>query len=172
MSVCSALLLRVRSQHPGSYWTTPTSKKADRVLFHKNVYAFPTCPCAPTTCVQNISIHGFSRKSTYMYSPCCTLLANVLVPLAWFFPSVLLIFPSQALDARWRLQRLGTLSTSPRGIVSPSTPSLRHPPRYFMYDGRKHVCAEGSNIINIFSFSKAYGMMGWRVGYVSTASLA
>ena len=36
-----------------------------------------------------------------------------------------------------------------------------------MYDGRKHVCAEGPNIINMFSFSKAYGMMGWRVGYVS-----
>lgn len=37
----------------------------------------------------------------------------------------------------------------------------------FMYDGRKHFCASGSNIINIFSFSKAYGMMGWRVGYIA-----
>lgn len=36
-----------------------------------------------------------------------------------------------------------------------------------MYDGRKHVCLEDSHIVNIFSFSKAYGMMGWRVGYVS-----
>lgn len=39
--------------------------------------------------------------------------------------------------------------------------------RYFMYDGRKHSCIEGDHIVNIFSFSKAYGMMGWRVGYVS-----
>lgn len=38
-----------------------------------------------------------------------------------------------------------------------------------MYDGRKHVCLEDNHIVNIFSFSKAYGMMGWRVGYVSDA---
>lgn len=38
-----------------------------------------------------------------------------------------------------------------------------------MYDDRKHVCIEGNHIVNIFSFSKAYGMMGWRVGYVSDA---
>ena len=37
-----------------------------------------------------------------------------------------------------------------------------------MYDGCKHICLEGDHIINIFSFSKAYGMMGWRVGYVRT----
>jgi aromatic aminotransferase len=36
-----------------------------------------------------------------------------------------------------------------------------------MYDGLKHTCIEGSHIVNVFSFSKAYGMMGWRVGYVS-----
>lgn len=42
--------------------------------------------------------------------------------------------------------------------------------RYFMYDGRKHVCIEDDHIVNIFSFSKAYGMMGWRVGYVSSIS--
>jgi katanin p60 ATPase-containing subunit A1 len=29
---------------------------------------------------------------------------------------------------------------------------------------------EGNHIVNIFSFSKAYGMMGWRVGYVSKHS--
>ncbi|KAK8581246.1 hypothetical protein V6N13_144285 [Hibiscus sabdariffa] len=38
---------------------------------------------------------------------------------------------------------------------------------YFMYDGLKHSCLEGNHIINIFSFSKAYGMMGWRVGYIA-----
>jgi len=38
---------------------------------------------------------------------------------------------------------------------------------YFMYDDCKHVCLEGDHILNIFSFSKAYGMMGWRVGYIA-----
>ncbi|PON58907.1 L-threonine-O-3-phosphate decarboxylase [Trema orientale] len=38
---------------------------------------------------------------------------------------------------------------------------------YFMYDDLKHSCVEGDHIVNIFSFSKAYGMMGWRVGYIA-----
>ncbi|XP_072964857.1 aromatic aminotransferase ISS1 isoform X2 [Typha angustifolia] len=38
---------------------------------------------------------------------------------------------------------------------------------YFMYDGLKHFCIEDNHIINLFSFSKAYGMMGWRVGYIA-----
>ena len=28
-----------------------------------------------------------------------------------------------------------------------------------------HECIEGNHVINVFSFSKAYGLMGWRVGY-------
>ncbi|EOD41505.1 hypothetical protein EMIHUDRAFT_53483, partial [Emiliania huxleyi CCMP1516] len=28
-------------------------------------------------------------------------------------------------------------------------------------------CVSGEHVINVFSFSKAFGMMGWRVGYVS-----
>ncbi|KAH0889213.1 hypothetical protein HID58_051642 [Brassica napus] len=42
---------------------------------------------------------------------------------------------------------------------------------YFMYDGLKHCCVEGDNIVNVFSFSKTYGMMGWRLGYVSNGLL-
>ncbi|XP_074570621.1 aromatic aminotransferase ISS1-like isoform X2 [Curcuma longa] len=38
---------------------------------------------------------------------------------------------------------------------------------YFMYDGMKHSCIEDNHIVNLFSFSKAYGMMGWRVGYIA-----
>ena len=30
-----------------------------------------------------------------------------------------------------------------------------------------HVCVSGDRVINIFSFSKAFGMMGWRVGYLA-----
>ncbi|GMH03652.1 hypothetical protein Nepgr_005491 [Nepenthes gracilis] len=41
---------------------------------------------------------------------------------------------------------------------------------YFMYDGRRHSCVEGNHVVNIFSFSKAYGMMGWRVGYIAYPS--
>ncbi|KAJ9522315.1 hypothetical protein QJQ45_008209 [Haematococcus lacustris] len=37
----------------------------------------------------------------------------------------------------------------------------------FCYDGLQHTCASGPHIINIFSFSKACGMMGWRVGYLA-----
>jgi aspartate/methionine/tyrosine aminotransferase len=38
-----------------------------------------------------------------------------------------------------------------------------------MYDGMEHYCLEDNHIVNLFSFSKAYGMMGWRVGYVSAS---
>ena len=31
----------------------------------------------------------------------------------------------------------------------------------------KHVCFEDDHIVNIFSFSKAFGMMGWRLGYIA-----
>uniref|UniRef100_A0A0D6R1U3 Aminotransferase class I/classII large domain-containing protein n=1 Tax=Araucaria cunninghamii TaxID=56994 RepID=A0A0D6R1U3_ARACU len=41
---------------------------------------------------------------------------------------------------------------------------------YFMYDGLKHTCVEGPHVVNLFSFSKAYGMMGWRVGYIAYPS--
>ncbi|KAI4355687.1 hypothetical protein L6164_004435 [Bauhinia variegata] len=41
---------------------------------------------------------------------------------------------------------------------------------YFMYDGLKHSSVEGNHIVNIFSFSKAYGMMGWRIGYIAYPS--
>ena len=38
----------------------------------------------------------------------------------------------------------------------------------FAYPGEApHVCIEGEHIINLFSFSKAFGMMGWRVGYAA-----
>jgi histidinol-phosphate/aromatic aminotransferase/cobyric acid decarboxylase-like protein len=30
----------------------------------------------------------------------------------------------------------------------------------FVYGGRTHTCLAGPNVINVFSFSKAYGMMG------------
>ncbi|XP_078432303.1 pyridoxal phosphate (PLP)-dependent transferases superfamily protein [Wolffia australiana] len=41
---------------------------------------------------------------------------------------------------------------------------------YFMFDGLKHYCLEASHIVNIFSFSKVYGMMGWRIGYIAYPS--
>lgn len=40
-----------------------------------------------------------------------------------------------------------------------------------MYDGMEHYCLEDNHIVNVFSFSKAYGMMGWRVGYVSASKV-
>ncbi len=40
---------------------------------------------------------------------------------------------------------------------------------YFVYgEGNEgHSTIEGEHILNIFSFSKAYGMMGWRCGYIA-----
>lgn len=39
---------------------------------------------------------------------------------------------------------------------------------HFAYaDDEPHACVEGDHVINLFSFSKAYGMMGYRVGYVA-----
>ena len=36
----------------------------------------------------------------------------------------------------------------------------------FVY-GATHSLVEGPHVVNIFSFSKAYGLMGWRVGYLA-----
>ena len=34
-------------------------------------------------------------------------------------------------------------------------------------DDMPHHSVEGSHVINLYSFSKSYGMMGWRVGYIA-----
>jgi aspartate/methionine/tyrosine aminotransferase len=36
----------------------------------------------------------------------------------------------------------------------------------FTYDGREHYCPAGGHVVHVFSMSKAYGMMGWRVGWI------
>jgi aromatic aminotransferase len=39
---------------------------------------------------------------------------------------------------------------------------------HFVYGlAAQHVTLSAPNVVNIFSFSKAYGMMGWRVGYIA-----
>jgi aspartate/methionine/tyrosine aminotransferase len=38
---------------------------------------------------------------------------------------------------------------------------------YFVYGEHRHHAIEAPHVINIFSFSKAYGMMGWRMGYIA-----
>ena len=39
---------------------------------------------------------------------------------------------------------------------------------HFSYEGEAaHACLEAAHVVNVFSFSKAFGMMGWRVGYVA-----
>jgi len=38
---------------------------------------------------------------------------------------------------------------------------------HFVYEGREHHCIGGPHIIHLFSFSKAFGMMGWRQGYIA-----
>ncbi len=36
----------------------------------------------------------------------------------------------------------------------------------FVYNGRHH-CPSAPHVLHVFSFSKAHGMMGWRVGYIA-----
>ena len=39
---------------------------------------------------------------------------------------------------------------------------------HFAYEGcPPHECIEDEHVVNVFSFSKAFGMMGWRVGYLA-----
>lgn len=38
---------------------------------------------------------------------------------------------------------------------------------HFVYDGNTHYCPSGKHVLHIFSFSKAFGMMGWRQGYLA-----
>lgn len=40
---------------------------------------------------------------------------------------------------------------------------------YFLYDDATHTALSGDHIINVFSFSKAYGLAGWRIGYFTFA---
>lgn len=42
--------------------------------------------------------------------------------------------------------------------------------RAFRYGGPSHEIVMGAHVLNVFSFSKAYGMMGWRVGYLLAPS--
>uniref|UniRef100_A0A7N0ZWX6 Aminotransferase class I/classII large domain-containing protein n=1 Tax=Kalanchoe fedtschenkoi TaxID=63787 RepID=A0A7N0ZWX6_KALFE len=96
-------------------------------------------------------------------------------------------------DADWLEKTLSETKPTPKlvTVVNPGNPSGTYIPdpllkrisalckdagawlivdntyEYFMYDGRKHTCIEDDHILNIFSFSKAYGMMGWRVGYIA-----
>ena len=32
---------------------------------------------------------------------------------------------------------------------------------HFVYGGAQHVCIAAPHILHVFSFSKAFGMMGW-----------
>ena len=47
----------------------------------------------------------------------------------------------------------------------------RGPPLWgHRYGGPAHELVVGDGVVNVFSFSKAYGMMGWRVGYLLAPS--
>ncbi|KAG2324552.1 hypothetical protein Bca52824_007280 [Brassica carinata] len=96
-------------------------------------------------------------------------------------------------DADWLERTLSDSKPTPKvvALVNPGNPSGTNVPasllkrisdickdagcwlivdntyEYFVYDGLKHCCVEGDHIVNIFSFSKTYGMMGWRLGYIA-----
>ncbi|KAL9250451.1 Aromatic aminotransferase ISS1-like protein [Drosera capensis] len=96
-------------------------------------------------------------------------------------------------DADWLMRTLTEVKPVPKlvSIVNPGNPSGTCMPQslleriseickdtgswlvvdnayeYFVHDGSKHYCIDGKHVVNLFSFSKAYGMMGWRVGYAT-----
>ncbi|KAL6144722.1 hypothetical protein ACLB2K_055413 [Fragaria x ananassa] len=73
-------------------------------------------------------------------------------------------------DADWLEKTLSETKPTPKlvTVVNPGNPSGTYIPEPLL----KHSCVEGNHIVNIFSFSKAYGMMGWRVGYIAYPSEA
>ena len=38
---------------------------------------------------------------------------------------------------------------------------------HFVHGSVPHACVEGDHVLNVYSFSKAFGMMGWRIGYIA-----
>ncbi|KAL0487339.1 aromatic aminotransferase [Acrasis kona] len=38
---------------------------------------------------------------------------------------------------------------------------------YFMFDDATHYSPRGDHILHLYSFSKAFGLAGWRVGYIA-----
>ncbi|KAG2496482.1 hypothetical protein HYH03_005308 [Edaphochlamys debaryana] len=39
-------------------------------------------------------------------------------------------------------------------------------------EGGEHYCPSGPHVVHLFSMSKAYGMMGWRIGYIAFPDFA
>jgi len=60
------------------------------------------------------------------------------------------------------------ISLPPPGLL---TRAARRPAEHFVYDGAEHVCVAAPHVLHVFSFSKAFGMMGWRAP-ASTACAA
>ena len=52
------------------------------------------------------------------------------------------------------------------GVTVWSFPPLSLPPSP-TGTPRRHMCKAAPHVIHLFSFSKAFGMMGWRVGYIA-----
>jgi hypothetical protein len=70
--------------------------------------------------------------------------------------------------------RFGIVRCMCSAVVFHYTSPSRQIVSYTRYGGPQHAVVEGANVVNIFSFSKAFGMMGWRIGYLvngNTASL-
>ncbi|EKX40945.1 hypothetical protein GUITHDRAFT_75075 [Guillardia theta CCMP2712] len=73
-------------------------------------------------------------------------------------------------DLDWLRQRLGDVDKPKvkelRSLCASSSVWLVCDTGY-EYENVPHACVEGENVLNLFSFSKSYGMMGWRVGCVA-----
>lgn len=106
-------------------------------------------PCNPDTLHPDVAWLEETLSSTSSRVPKVVVITNPNNPTGTFVPRALL---QRIYDA---CKKAGTWLI------------LDNTYEYFMYGGREHVCFEGDHVMNIFSFSKAYGMMGWRVGYIA-----
>ncbi|GAX86488.1 hypothetical protein CEUSTIGMA_g13897.t1, partial [Chlamydomonas eustigma] len=61
-----------------------------------------------------------------------------------------------------------TASTAAKNDPAPSIQTAPNDHQAAVEAGSQgHYCVSGEHVVHVFSFSKAYGMMGWRVGYIA-----
>lgn len=78
---------------------------------------------------------------------------------------VVLCNPSNPTGALWPQEYVDRLSNlcAENGVWLVSDEAYD----YFTFDNTRHYSPKGSHVINLYSFSKSYGMAGWRVGYIA-----
>eukprot|EP00897_Mesotaenium_endlicherianum_P005426 jgi/Mesen1/4911/ME000245S03965 len=119
--------------------------------------------CDPADPVALFAPYYFNHLMAFQMSGCSAILR------ARSDPATLQPDPGGPLEPPWLSLLTHAADPTPETLYSFRVKALAggRADGYFMYDGFQHECVEGPHVINLFSFSKAYGMMGWRVGYIA-----